>query len=674
MSADVPYRLQDGLLKLGERVLLAGVDKRLSLEPEPMSCGAMIRFADEPRARHRIALGGIAHLVAFTALNRTSPFWMVPTAGRTGSAVPCETQWMLAELADGSCLLLAPVVAERRRWTLETESGKLSLNGSANDNDVLESEGPALFVAHGRDPYELMPRAAAALARRMGWKVRAERGRPPIGDGLGWCTFNAYYADISHDKIRAALASMKSAGIPLRWLLIDGGWQTNAVLSGGEKPVSAIAADPAKFPGGLAPTIAMAKREFGLGQVMVWHAMIGLPSGALEGSVPGVPMKLKSLTHPPAIYAVQPTIDEWFGPRISAPAAHDAYRFFQALHQYLRAEGTDAVKVDFQSTLEGICQGEGGRVAYDLAWREALERSVDEHFGGQLINCMSCSSECLYLGRGSALVRSSDDYYPNRPEMHGMHLHTNAQMGMWWGEFAQPDWDMFQSGHPYGGYHAAGRALSGGPLLITDEVGKHDAAVVRRLVLPDGRGLHGDLPGRPCPDTLYHDPTREPRALKIFNRIGASAVVGLFHANHGHQAAIDSSVSAADAPGLGDREVVALLHHAGRAVRLRPGASTPVRLSHAGHEVASIAPVEDGLALFGLGDRYNGAAAIGERESKGGALRFACAGGGPLTAWSERAPRRVEVDGATVEWRWDAATGLGRCELPPGAHRVAIER
>src|SRR5690242_6752753 len=120
--SEVPFRLSDGQLRLGERVLLDGVDKRLTLEPEALACGAMVRCADAPRARHRMALGGIQHLVAFTALNRTSPFWMVPTAGRTGSTVPGETQWLLAELADGTCLMLAPVVSERRRWTLETEN------------------------------------------------------------------------------------------------------------------------------------------------------------------------------------------------------------------------------------------------------------------------------------------------------------------------------------------------------------------------------------------------------------------------------------------------------------------------------------------------------------------------------------------------------------------------
>jgi raffinose synthase len=376
----------------------------------------------------------------------------------------------------------------------------------------------------------------------------------------------------------------------------------------------------------------------------------------------------------PGIYAVQPTIDEWFGLRVSTPLAQDAPLLFAALHGYLKAEGADAIKVDFQSTLEGICQGEGGRVDYDRAWRSALEDSSSRCFADGLINCMSCSSECMYLGQGSSLVRTSDDYYPNKPESHGLHLHTNAQMGMWFGEFIQPDWDMFQSCHPFAGYHAAGRALSGGPLLITDEVGKHDPAVIRRLVLGNGRALLADHPGRPSPDSLYVDPTRQSQVLKIFNRAGGAGLVGMFHAKAKERLALETELSARDCPGLEDREVVAFLHHRAQTRRLRPGQSIPVSLEHGGHEMAVLAPVQDGLAMLGLGDRYCASAALCEIDDRGGIYRARCQGGGPLMAWSEHAPRRVEVDGVAVDWQWDAASGIGSCPLPEHQHAIEIHR
>ncbi|KAK7839012.1 galactinol--sucrose galactosyltransferase [Quercus suber] len=54
------------------------------------------------------------------------------------------------------------------------------------------------------------------------------------------------------------------------------------------------------------------------------------------------------------------------------------------------------------------------------------------------------------------------------------------------GDFIHPDWDMFQSTHPYAEFHAASRAISGGPIYVSDSVGKHNFKLLKSLVLPDG--------------------------------------------------------------------------------------------------------------------------------------------------------------------------------------------
>ena len=133
------------------------------------------------------------------------------------------------------------------------------------------------------------------------------------------------------------------------------------------------------------------------------------------------------------------------------------YRFFHDYHRHLRQQGVDGVKVDNQSALEGVAHGMGGRVTAMRAYHEALEGSAQVHFQGELINCMSCASEMLYSALNSNILRTSTDFWPNRPDSHGLHLYTNAQVSLWFGEFFHTDWDMFQSGHPAGAYHAAAR-------------------------------------------------------------------------------------------------------------------------------------------------------------------------------------------------------------------------
>lgn len=40
---------------------------------------------------------------------------------------------------------------------------------------------------------------------------------------------------------------------------------------------------------------------------------------------------------------------------------------------------------------------------------------------------------------------------------------------------------MFQTAHPYSSFHAAARCLSGGPVYITDEPGKHDLDLINQM-------------------------------------------------------------------------------------------------------------------------------------------------------------------------------------------------
>lgn len=93
-----------------------------------------------------------------------------------------------------------------------------------------------------------------------------------------------------------------------------------------------------------------------------------------------------------------------------------------------------------------------------------------------------------------------------------------AYNSLWMGNFIHPDWDMFQSTHPCAAFHAASRAISGGPIYISDSVGQHNFKLLKSLVLPDGsilRCQHYALPTRDC---LFEDPVHDGKTmLKIWN-------------------------------------------------------------------------------------------------------------------------------------------------------------
>jgi raffinose synthase len=246
-------------------------------------------------------------------------------------------------------------------------------------------------------------------------------------------------------------------------LILDDGWQATEKRAGGSSRLTGFGAN-GKFPGGLRHTVSLAKTSFHIEHFLVWHAVHGYWGGLSAEAFPGYELHEQLRWYSPEVLAHSPTSNaESFGAYVGTPAPGALESFYDDYHRALAEEGVDGVKVDNQASVEGLCIGMGGRVAYMLAVRKALEQSVGRNFNGSLINCMSCSSEMLYACQGSVLTRTSTDFWPNLPASHGAHVYTNAVVGLWFGEFIQPDWDMFQSGHAAGAFHAAARAVSGGP-------------------------------------------------------------------------------------------------------------------------------------------------------------------------------------------------------------------
>jgi raffinose synthase len=331
----------------------------------------------------------------------------------------------------------------------------------------------------------------------------------------------------------------------------------------------------------------------------------------------------------------------------------------------------DGVKVDNQAVLEALGASQGGRVRLTRAYRQALESSVQRHFGGRLINCMANAQETYYGSPDSTLTRTSIDFFPMRPETHAAHLYANAHVGLWFGQFMHPDWDMFQSGHAFGAFHAAGRAVSGGPVYVSDKPGEHDFELLRKLVCSDGTVLLADGPGLPTADTLCVDPTRERVALKIWNRSGVIGIVGVFHALYsgGRAEAIAGVLRARDVPGLPGEQFACYAHGAGRLEELDATRELPFRLAEGQFEIFWIAPIDRGWAPLGLAGKLNGPAAITSVERPSiGVCTLTLRDVGEFVAYSQERPQSVRngplaSNGKALPFRHDALTRLLRVEL-----------
>lgn len=643
--------LDAGNIQFQGRVLLSGLDPSLSAEVAEHGL-FLTAEVEKAQARMTLSAGGIPELHRYTVSHRFEPFWMKPAAGSHLQQVPAETQFFLAQLAGGGWLLLVPMFGEKIRFSLQGHpEDRLELLGETGDPFCLAKDGLALFVAFGEEPFALLKSSAPVVQARLGkGKLRVEKQVPQFVEHFGWCTWNAFYQDVSADQLLEGLSSFATGGVCPRFVILDDGWQATQRMETGERRLTSLSANE-KFDGDLSASVTAAKEGFGVETFFVGHSMVGYwggvdPAGLSEYNVVDQVRRFGEgiLSHEPRMN------DNWGASVVGLIPEEKIGQFFEDYHSELARQGVDGIKVDNQSVLEGLAVGHGGGLGLSRGYREALEASAEKHFEGRLLNCMAGAADSWYAGQ-SLLSRSSRDFIPLQPDAHGMHLYSNAQVSLWFGNFMQPDWDMFQSGHIWGAYHAAARALSGGPVYVSDRPNEHDFLLLSKLVCSDGSILRADQPALPTADTLCVDPTHEDALLKIWNRNGNAGVLGVFHARRNSQPA-SGVVRVADVPGLQGERFACFAHEANSLEVLEPVIERVLSLADRGFEVFTFVPVERGLAVIGLADKFNSAAAVENLEwPEENRCCFGLKDGGQLLLWCQVSPTKVEASGESLAFR-----------------------
>lgn len=629
--------------------------------------------APEPSDRLVIPAGVLPSLIRFTCCHRYEPFWNTAKAGTSLSEVPPETQYLLAEIMPARYLLAIPLIDGPMRCSLQgNEKGELEIVAESGDPQITASEVCGLYLVVGEEPFSLIGDSAEEVCAFLkSGRLRAQKPVPPFVEGFGWCTWDAFYTEVSESKIGEGLSALRDGGVRPKFLIVDDGWLQTEEQEDKSQQLTSFKADPVKFPNDLKGVVDLAKGEFGVQSVIAWHAV----AGYWGGTSPKLGYESKSVRRELSTGILHHTKEmPWWGENVAVVPIEQVHRFYQDFHRYLRLQGIDGVKIDTQAALETFSKGMGGRVKLMQRYHEAMEGSSQVHFEGALINCMSNANEMIYSTLASTLMRTSTDFWPNRPESHGQHLYVNAQVGVWFGEFIHPDWDMFQSGHPAGAFHAAGRAVSGSPVYVSDKPGAHDFEVLKKLVLPNGEVLRCLLPGRPTLDCLFIDPTKEEKILKVWNENPMGAVIGAFNAYFSEEGgtSLSGAICPCDIP-TSLAGTYALFTHTNRSLlTLDLEDSLEFSLDSLGWEVFTLVLIEDGFAPIGLENMLNSNGAVLGLAMNDDGAQIWVRGSGAFLAFCEWQPVAVFIDGDPAEFTWDLETSSLRFELPEGGTSVLV--
>ena len=480
----------------------------------------------------------------------------------------------------------------------EMEDDKIYLwTGFAGSKEL---HGPFITVAAASTPMDAMANAwrYAKEVGAINVPLKEERPYPEIFEHFGWCTWDAFYHDVTAEKIFAKLDEFKSKGIQLKWMIIDDGW--NDVIDG---KMVAFSADKGKFPDGLKACIDKIKNEYGVGYVGVWHTISGYWGGVKVDSD-------LAKDYENALFSFGQ------GHLSPDPDPEKGFKFWDAFHGYLADCGVDFVKVDNQSSTHDYvsCNMTVADAARGI--HEALERSVNKHFGGKIINCMGMSAENVLARPTSAMNRNSNDFFPKQDNF-PPHILQNLFNTMWHSCIMHCDFDMWWSEAGLSNPKQSGvlRAISGGPVYVSDAVGETNADNIIPVVGKDGDICRLDNAAKPTLDCIYSDSRTNGKLLKAYNNSADNIALAVFNIS---KQEISDSFALDVIPVIdADKEYIAYEYFTKKFTRVNKDTVINAKLDVAGVLSYSLYPIasdENGeYIILGDCDRYVG---IASKEKK----------------------------------------------------------
>lgn len=535
---------------------------------------------------------------------RYKEFWCRPFFGNFLKDLPNDTQCLIYKKTDGTWGTILPLVSKDYKCVLcGTERG-----GEAKLFSWCEKLSaclaPAFAWAEGYNPYELLSRVSEKAAKylKAGLKTIFEREYPEVFEYLGWCSWDAFEIRVSEDNLINKCEEFKKKNIPVKWMIIDDMWGEVHEFYGAEyktredmfslmhsSTLYDFAADPIRFPKGLKKTVDKIK-EYGM-EVGIWHPTTGYWAGITENGPIAKTQKENLLTTEG-------------GYLIPSYKQDKAYNFYSAFHDYLKDSGVDFVKIDNQSMTRRYYKKFDSVGFVAKSFHSAIEKSVKERFNNVMINCMGMASEDMFSRTDSPLSRCSDDFQPENREWFSKHILQCSYNSLVQGQFYHEDWDMWWTDDGQALKNSVIRAVSGGPIYVSDKLNRSIKDIIMPLILSDGRILRCDRPATPTRDCLTVDPTTAKQIFKLQNICGNAGVIAAFNLKT-DESSCEGLISPDDIEGIKGEEFAVYEHFSREFKVMRRKEQLHITLKDADEfKLFIVVPLIDGNCVIGRTDKF----------------------------------------------------------------------
>lgn len=523
--------------------------------------------------------------------------WYAPVFGKDLKTVSPITQSFIWKEEQGFGCILSCCDKEYKSEMCGCREG---LAIDVFDNNSGEHEIPKsliCLISRGQSPFELNKNCVELGMKLLKKPVggRSERPYPEIFEYLGWCSWDAFQIRVSEENLVAKCEEFKQKDIPVRWAILDDMWADctdldTAKYSSFEEmmkimkasKLNAFEASPKRFPKGLKNAISR-MNEYGI-RVGMWHPTTGYWSG----------INPESKLFEEYRDSIVQNNDGWYQP------SFENGRYYEDFYKFLKSCGCEFLKVDNQSSLHfNRNMAPIGKLTEGL--HKNIETAAKKYFDDTVINCMGLAVENMWARPESAVIRCSDDFKPEDKAWFKKHILQCTFCCMFIGEIMWCDYDMWWTDDNQAGKNSLLRAVSGGPIYVSDTMDRSKKEVLAPLVFADGKILRCDRPGVPTADCLFENPTEGDKVFKVQNICGDCGVVAVYNLTE-HKAT--GTVSAKDVAGLGDGEYVIYEHFTGECTAVARGEAVNVSLDDDEEYRLYVIVPKEKISFIGLSDKF----------------------------------------------------------------------
>lgn len=627
--------------------------------------GAYYRpFTKRNGAGGSIARGNRVEAIAFVSLADLEAYQ--PSQTRKAHGHVQEGQFILLQLSDGQYLALLPMTSEKAYGQFFVENGHLILKTGNYGTKVVDGEIPLVCWAYGSSPYAATQAVwnQVFASGYVAAQSRSTKQYPvePYGY-LGWCSWEHYKTKISEKVIADAFHTIEESDAPIRWLMVDDGY-----LDQQGRMLKSFGVDKKKFPNGWSPITGL-KNEEKIKWVGIWRNFGGYMNGVSANHTMDdlkshlMPMKDKKKVLPK-----------------NTPEASKA--FYDKMVSDTKDNGFDFIKVDFHFKTFEHYIGTPDPVEAMRQNNEALENATHE-MGIPLLNCIAQPNINSLQTKYSALTRSSPDYNQKDKDKNKCNAYQSFANHLWMGQTVWGDLDMFHTHDERDVLPMAiARAISGGPVYISDEPSKIVPEVLTPFAYEDGLLLRTQAPATLLPESFFIHPFRDEEVFRVIAPLEDKvAAIALFNFSEAGKT-LEGSISSKDYPHAGEllqpndgawaQPAEGLLVYdqgARKIVELDGDFSSEV--SDFGAKLFLLYPKNQGWVVIGRVDKYLPSAAVKVKSVSKDKVVFTLHESGPLVIWSDQGAPKLK--GTTFK---SIGENLYLAELPvkSGAKELTVTR